>query len=588
MNLKSLSFLTIILTFILVNLGGYVHNTGSSLACPDWPLCFGQVFPRMEGGILIEHSHRLLASVVGFLTILLVFFSYKNLKGSEHAKTRKFSVYLLLMVIMQGVLGGLTVIYRLPTLVSTSHLGLSMIYFCSLIYFHHLVSPRDVVRKSKTKSRFELLLAALLVYLQMLIGALMRHLGVGAACGVGYKHSFKCFDINNWGAGWIPTSPQAMLNATHRYFAIIVALTLFVVCIRFLKKSFSHNALSKKWFVIPMVVVVAQVLLGVMTIGTHLGELTTTLHLGGAALLLAFTWKAFLEMGEIEDGGSQFISDLFSLTKPRLSMMVVFTSTLGLCLAPGSISLKTAIISVLSTALVVAGACSLNCYLEVDVDGKMDRTSDRPLPNQRMNPNIALLMGILFVSIFNGLLYHYVNSITALLGIIATLIYVVIYTPLKKKSPTALYVGAIPGAIPPLMGWTSVTGSIDWPGLSLFLILFFWQIPHFLSITFFRLEDYRAAGIKVFPLVRGIKKAKMNLFLTTIFLVGFSLLPLLLGVAETGSAYIIVVLGAAFIALAARGFQLGESGEEFVKWSRTYFYGSLVYLPGVLTALVAF
>ena len=133
MNIRLLVLINIFFTLCLITLGGYVHNTGASLACPDWRLCYGQVMPVMTGGVLIEHSHRMLGSLVGFVSILILFFSRKQF--GKKSRVVKFTWIALAMVILQGLLGGLTVIYKLPTLVSTSHLSLSMIYLSTLVIF---------------------------------------------------------------------------------------------------------------------------------------------------------------------------------------------------------------------------------------------------------------------------------------------------------------------------------------------------------------------------------------------------------------------------------------------------------------------
>src|SRR3989338_3395179 len=119
--------ITLIMTFFLLILGAVVHNTGSSLACPDWPLCFGEIFPEMRGGVAIEHGHRLTAAVVGLLTILMTLLFY--FRRPQDRQLQRLSLAALGLVIFQGILGGLTVIYKLPTLISTAHLGLSMIFF---------------------------------------------------------------------------------------------------------------------------------------------------------------------------------------------------------------------------------------------------------------------------------------------------------------------------------------------------------------------------------------------------------------------------------------------------------------------------
>ena len=183
--------------------------------------------------------------------------------------------------------------------------------------------------------------------------------------------------------------------------------------------------------------------------------------------------------------------------------MVVFTTAMGLWLAPGSIGAARTVLLLFGTALLVGSANTLNCWYERETDGLMNRTRNRPLPAGRLDPSVALALGIVGAAFAIPILSFAINPLTALLGAIAHATYVLVYTPLKKVSPWALEVGAIPGAIPPLMGWTAATGTLSLPGWFLFGILFFWQIPHFLAIAIYLEADYRRGGFKVFSVERG-------------------------------------------------------------------------------------
>lgn len=600
---KYITLITIILTFILINLGGYVHNSGASLACPDWPLCYGQVMPEMKGGVLVEHSHRMLASLVGFLTILIVFFTRKTPNIST--KLKRMTWVALVMVILQGLLGGLTVIYKLPTFVSTSHLALSMIYFLTLIWIHHRIVQEQKpvtsnlkLEKSRWNLSFKHFVLGLLglVYFQIVLGALMRHLGLGGACGVGMSNAIKCFDIISFTKSFFPSSAQAQIHMGHRYIAGILSLliiSLSIYAYRFISKVKLESSGLKsisKYFIFASVVVILQVKLGILTIASNIAEIQTTLHLAGAALLLALMWKLYLTIlsFEKEVGLAQepsYIGDLASLTKPRLSGLVIVTAALGLYLAPGEVGFFKSILSIISTALIVAGACTINCYMEKDVDKLMQRTANRPLPSGRISAPVALTFGALLLLVNIPILYFYVNPLTAILGLTATLFYVFLYTPMKKKSTMAVFVGAVPGAIPPLMGWTTVTNSLDLMGLLLFGILFVWQLPHFLSISIFYAEDYKNADIKVLPNVSGVNSTKVWIVIYTLLLMLLSVSPAFLG--ERGMQYFYASLLIGFSFLVFSIFGLWTKNESGVKsWARNYFWGSLMYLPGVLLLMV--
>jgi protoheme IX farnesyltransferase len=277
------------------------------------------------------------------------------------------------------------------------------------------------------------------------------------------------------------------------------------------------------------------------------------------------------------------LRDLIALVKPRITAMVITTTAGGLWLAPHRPSLTVAALAVLGTVFIVAGANTLNMYLERDVDALMDRTRERPLPAGRMAPKVALCFGVTLSVVALPILAIGVNLTTALLALLAHLIYVLAYTPLKPRSHWALWVGAVPGAMPPLLGWTAATAEVGAGGLVLFGILFFWQIPHFLAISIFRREDYARAGLLVLPNTLGVRVTERMIVRFSFALVVVSLLLVPLGV--EGRVYLVVagVLGALFFAYGC----YGARAENSARWARSLFASSIVYLVLLFVALVA-
>ncbi|RPJ71692.1 MAG: hypothetical protein EHM20_14415, partial [Alphaproteobacteria bacterium] len=528
MRVKNLSLVAILTTFVLIIWGAVVHNTESSLACPDWPLCYDSFFPKMEGSILIEHGHRLLATLVGILTIGLVWFSsIERKKSAEHLRLFKFCALALFLVIAQGALGGITVIYRLPTIVSTTHLGLSLIFFSMLIFIHHLASSKAITSVDRFKNvteetknfiqtnwkpiiRHGVLFGLSLLYLQIIIGAFMRHAGAGAACGLGPTNSLLCMDFETFTLSAFPNLAQAQLHMVHRLFAIVVfiVVSLFSVRARIFFKGVGSIRLVA---FLSFLFVSFQVLIGIFTVFFRLSVVPTTLHLAGAALTMGALWKLNLLLKDAEDSfftGSphSFFSDIVNLTKPRLSLLVMVTALVGTLIAPEKIYFFKAVLAFFLITMVVLGAATLNCYIEREVDTKMVRTQDRPLPSKRMKPKTAFIFGVSLLLIAIPSICIFINLITGVLAFIAAALYLYAYTPMKVKSELAVYVGAIPGALPPVMGWTAVTGKIDFMAVALFLILFVWQLPHFLAISLYHAKDYGAASIIVYPnLKRGVQ-----------------------------------------------------------------------------------
>jgi heme o synthase len=274
-------------------------------------------------------------------------------------------------------------------------------------------------------------------------------------------------------------------------------------------------------------------------------------------------------------------SDLLSLTKPRLSSLVLCTCAGGVWLAPGALTPGRWLLTLLGTAGTVGAANALNCYVERDVDRAMARTRNRPLPAGRMEPAVALRFALALAGVSLPALALGSNFLTTALGLLALLTYVFVYTPMKAKSDWAMLVGAVPGALPPLMGWTAVTGRLDVPGLVLFSILFLWQLPHFLAIALFRKAEYQAAGLQTVPLRLGDAAARSWMLVTTAFLVAVTLVLFPLHVAGPLYLGVAAVLGVAFLAVQAKGvlWRLGAG------WARRSFFFSLVYLAGLFAAL---
>jgi protoheme IX farnesyltransferase len=277
------------------------------------------------------------------------------------------------------------------------------------------------------------------------------------------------------------------------------------------------------------------------------------------------------------------IGDYVSLAKPRITALVAFTTASGLWLAPIRPRLTIVLLTLLGTVLAVASANVLNMYLERDTDALMSRTKHRPLPARRMDPQLALWFGLLLGALSLPLLSLAVGPRPGLLAAIALVSYVLLYTPMKRRSSAALLVGAVAGAMPPLIGWTAATGTLDLPGVLLFAVIFLWQVPHFLAITLFRREDYARAGLLVLPNEPdGERKARRNIVCYTVALVSVSLLFVPLGVARNLYFATALFAGALFVAHGLNGLRPATGP----RWARKEFALSLAYLTVLLGALV--
>jgi heme o synthase len=282
---------------------------------------------------------------------------------------------------------------------------------------------------------------------------------------------------------------------------------------------------------------------------------------------------------------SNRLADLKEMTKPGITVMVVLTAGLGFLLASvdrASFSFLLLVHTLVGTGLVSAGASVLNHVWERDTDPLMKRTANRPLAAGRFDPDLALGFGVLLG--IGGMVYlgAAVNLLTALLGASALAGYVFAYTPLKRVSSLATILGAVPGAIPPMMGWTAVTHSLDLAAWVLFGILFFWQMPHFLAIAWLCREDYANAGFPMLPVIdpQGLRTGSQAV-LYGAALVPVSLMPAVLGL--LGGIYF---TGALVLGLGYLGFALAFSVRRSQSFARRLMLASILYLPALLLVML--
>ena len=276
-------------------------------------------------------------------------------------------------------------------------------------------------------------------------------------------------------------------------------------------------------------------------------------------------------------------ADFLSLTKPRLNTLVLVTTAAAYYLGDGQrLPLAHLIHTIVGTALVAGGASALNQHWERDTDRLMRRTRLRPLPDARLHPQDAMWFGIALSAVGLAQLTLFVNTLTAVIAALTLLSYVWLYTPLKVKTSLSTIVGAIPGALPALLGWTAATNALSAGGWVLFGIVFMWQMPHFLAIAWMFRDDYANAGIPLLPVVEpdGRSTGRQTV-LYTAGLLPISLLPMAVGMA---TAYYLVgalTLGAILMVLS-----LEFAASRSMPSARRLFYGTILYLPLLWIALL--
>jgi protoheme IX farnesyltransferase len=282
--------------------------------------------------------------------------------------------------------------------------------------------------------------------------------------------------------------------------------------------------------------------------------------------------------------GRGTFSDFVGLTKPRLNLLVVATSAAGYYLgAPGVPQPGPMLQAIAGTAFVAAGAAVLNQVVERDTDALMRRTRSRALPDGRVLPGDARLFGIVVSVAGLALLAAQPHRMAAGLALATLIIYLAIYTPLKRRTSLATLVGAVPGALPPLIGWTASHGRITFGGAALFAIVFLWQIPHFMAIAWMYRDDYAKAGFPMLPVIDPAgRRAARQAVVYAAALIPVSAVPTLAGI--SGAVYLIVAMG---LGIGLLGLAIRFATLRSDRSARWLFFGSITYLPILWIAMIA-
>jgi len=455
-----------------------------------------------------------------------------------------------------------TALLLLPAWQSTIHTGVSSLLFVTTLYLAVRTrshAATDSPAPLPQRAVWLALVSVVAIYFQLLLGGLVHDSGAALACG----------DAALCRSAFRPDAhAAALIDVMHRANAVVVAVLLVASSIVTFRHARGRVGLRALALAAPLLIAVES-------------------HRAGAIALLATQVGVVLagrnaNVAAMAPLRPRLLVDLVRLTKPRITGLVVATFAGGVWLAPVGMARWRVVATLIATALVVSASNTINMFLERDQDRLMERTRGRPLPEGRVSPEAALVLGAALAYAALPLLLLAGNAMTAILAAVAFFSYVAIYTPMKRHSSAALFVGAVPGAIPPLMGWTAATGRLDAPGLVLFAILFFWQIPHFLAIAIFRADDYARAGFRVLPLVASPRATRFYILGFSAVLVAATVLLVPLHVA--GAAYMsaAAVLGAGLIGWGLAGFR--RAAER--AWARSLFFFSLIYLTLLFVALI--
>ncbi len=270
------------------------------------------------------------------------------------------------------------------------------------------------------------------------------------------------------------------------------------------------------------------------------------------------------------------------MLKPRLSLLVAFSCAFGFVLASANTNLVTLTMLFIGGFLLSGASVAINQIMEKDYDKVMSRTMNRPMPTERLSWREAIIFSIICTILSLSILAAYTNTLTVALSVLSMLLYCFAYTPLKRVGSIAVFVGAIPGALPPLLGWVAATGRISYEALLIFGIQFIWQFPHFWAIAWVADEDYKKAGFKLLPL--GGQKdlnTAIQIMIYTLALLPLGLLPAVFGLTGIHSAFVVTICGVLFL---AQTFSLMKTVSR--ESAKRIMFGSFLYLPIVQIALL--
>ncbi len=614
---QKLALLTAIATYVLVVWGGVVRVTGSGLGCPDWPLCYGQVLPPVDDTTAwIEWIHRTLAAVVGLLVVGVWV-------GALRSHRRRAIVLPATAAVVftgfQAYLGKITVETGNSGESVTAHLAMAMIVLAALIHIAVRVHyPADLPSRGASQ-RFTLLaiFASISTYALMLFGSQVTATASALIFGTAWPLFPDGTFIPIFDGNPDVASLQAA-NALHRIAAAVVGLIVLATAWIAWRRAGDGRwgAVAAQPTILALTGTAAalyavQVIVGALQIWTTLAPWAVALHLAlGAAiwsLLVATVTYSYCEArtavevvgatgatetpagdGRIDHdaGGSDpeathpastatdKVRAYVALTKPRIIELLLVTTVPAMVLAQRGIPPLGLIAATLVGGSLAAGSANaINQYLERDIDQLMTRTRRRPLPAHAIEPEDALVFGLALGVVAFAELAVFTNLLAAFLTLLAIAFYVVVYTIwMKRTTSQNIVIGGLAGALPPLIGWAAVTGDIALPGLFLVAIVFYWTPPHFWALSMRLAKDYRAAGVPMLPVVRGIPETTKQIALYSLSM--FALTLTLFAVAQLGLIYLVgtVAIGAAFLAQALRMWRDGTDARavRLYKYSTTY------------------
>ena len=608
-----LALATAATTYLLVVIGAIVRSTGSGMGCPDWPTCHGAWIPPLgDNAAWIEWIHRGVAVIVGLLVLALAWLAWRTWRENRSQRSILFaSLGAVALTGFQAWLGRITVATNNAGEWVTAHLAAALLLLGLLVFIYIRARYSGALSGRGTSQRLTLLLAfsAACVFAVLMFGSQVT--ASGSALVFPDWPMFDGLLLPDLSDDPALASLQ-LIHFLHRFVAAAVGLVVLAAawaCWRATRAGVPGAERLLGLAGTAAALYAVQVIVGALQITTGLAAWAVALHLAlGAAIWALLAGAVFVayfearsvpatETGEPSDETApparrtgaeaptvrERVVAYVALTKPRIIELLLVTTVPAMVLAARGIPPPWLVLWTLVGGSLAAGAANaINCYLDRDIDELMNRTRRRPLPAHVIEPEDALVFGLVLGVIAFAVMATLVNLVAAFLTLVAMAFYVVVYTMLLKRStPQNIVLGGAAGALPPVIGWSAVTGDIGLPALLLFAIVFYWTPPHFWALSLRLRRDYAAARVPMLPVTHGVPETTRQIAVYSVLMVALTLAFFAIG--RMGLVFLAgaLILGGLFL---FQAFAMWREGTD-VRAVRLYRY-SITYLSGLFGLIV--